>query len=351
MREVINPVMRKIYESVYRTNERILYLGSIFPFEKEFTRKISEANSFNMDLHTHTTESDGVNTPHYSVWKGIRRKLDGIGITDHDTCEHDPICKYLQEKCKKHNFVVVSGTEYTTTIELEKDKAGLAHIVGLRPNYKATKEELKLIERTKEIKKPYNFITCTLNSGRNNVLPSEEVIETLLEQGNVVVIPHYWTQHGVRNRIVDLLENKRYGEVCVEIYNPRAGLMPKKIPAIVVRHGNLVANSDTHYARLTIGDASTIFDKVDVLGSDGKPSIDKIFEAMRKNRTTPYLVPINSFARNADKLRFLHALHDGRSFLEYFDDDKRICADITNKSLSGKEIEESLEDHVTVPED
>jgi len=345
----VDRVFGKLYNWVYRTNERLIYYPTVFPFEKEFTEKISIADAFNIDLHSHTTSSDGINTPHYSVWKARRRELDGIGITDHDTVKHYPICKYLQEKCKNHNFVIIAGTEYTTTIELEKDKVGIAHIVGLNPNYKPTKEELKLIERTKDVKEIYNFIKCSLNSGRNNILPSEEVIETLLEQGNVVVIPHYWTNHGVRNRIGDLL--KKHKEICVEIYNPRAGIMPKNVSKTVIEHGNLVGNSDSHYARLTIGDASTIFEESDVYSLNNKPSLDKIFEALRKNKTIPYLVPINSLARNADKFRFAHIFHDFRSGIEYFDDDRRIFAKVTDNVLVGKEIEESLEDHHTLPED
>lgn len=355
MKGIVGKAMGKLHEWVYRTNERLIYYSTIFPFEREFTNKISSVEAFNVDIHSHTTYSDGLNTLHYSIWKARRRKLEGVGITDHDTVKHYPVCKRLQKKCDKHDFVVIAGTEYTATIEVEKDRVGIAHIVGLSPDYKPTREELKLIERTREVKKPKNFITCSLDLGtkENNVLPTEEVIDTLLDQGNVVVIAHYWTKQGVgEGKLKDLLGRKKYKEVAVEVINTRARIMPPNgVPKYVIKHGNLLANSDSHFARLTIGEAFSCFEESDVYGSNGRPSLDKMYEAIRKNRTRPYLVPLPSLARNVDRFRFLHVLHDFRSFMEYFDDDERTIAKVTNDVLVGKEIEESLENHHILPED
>ena len=40
-----------------------------------------------IDLHTHSTCSDGTNTIAENVALALERGLDGIGITDHDTTE------------------------------------------------------------------------------------------------------------------------------------------------------------------------------------------------------------------------------------------------------------------------
>lgn len=345
----LSRIPNKLFEYLYRTNERATYYFTVFPFEKEITRKISDVEAFNIDLHGHTVLSDGENTPHYNVWKAMRRKLEGVAITDHDTVIHFPYCKHLQKSkmATKRNFVVMPGTEYTTTIELENNKFGIAHIVGLSPTYEASKPVLKLVERTKEVKKPQNFLRYTLNLGNKDLLPSEEVIEILEDENYVIDIAHAWTNLGVRGKLKSLLE--KYPEACVEVYNPRAKVtFPNGIPDYVIKHGHMLGNSDSHMARQTIGDAFTKFDESDVYGSNGKPCLETILEAMRKGRTSPYLVPLNPFIQNSDKWRFAHVLHDMRSLVSYFDDENRIIGRMTNEVLVGNEIE-NIEDHRVLP--
>ena len=38
-----------------------------------------------IDLHTHTTASDGTDSPHLLIDKAISRGIDVLALTDHDT--------------------------------------------------------------------------------------------------------------------------------------------------------------------------------------------------------------------------------------------------------------------------
>jgi histidinol phosphatase-like PHP family hydrolase len=347
MRDRLDKLAKRLYEYVYRTNERLIYYPAMYPFEAGFRDEISKTDAFNIDIHTHSCDaSDGVNTITFGVQKAIERGLEGIGITDHDTEKHYPYCENLQKSrmVRKRDFLVIPGTEYTTTVELGNNRFGIAHIVGLSPDYKASKPIRKLVERTKELKKPVTFTRYSLDLGNRNILSAEEVIETLQEENHIVDIAHPWTRQGVRNRLKPILE--RYPEACVEVYNPRANLtFPKGIPSYVIKHGNLVAGSDTHMARLTTGDAFTKYKEEDVYGSDGKPSLEKVLEATRKGRTEPYLVPLNMFARNTDKLRFLHVPHSLRSLITYFNDEERVVGTLTRDALVGNEVDPVEKNH------
>ena len=41
------------------------------------------------DLHTHSSFSDGTETPSANVRMALDRGLDGLGVTDHDTTDGD----------------------------------------------------------------------------------------------------------------------------------------------------------------------------------------------------------------------------------------------------------------------
>ncbi len=78
-----------------------------------------------IDLHTHTTFSDGLLTPRELLMKARTYRLSAIAITDHDT-----ISAYVPETfslAKKLNVELIPGIEFST-----RDAAGTKyHILGL----------------------------------------------------------------------------------------------------------------------------------------------------------------------------------------------------------------------------
>lgn len=86
-----------------------------------------------VDLHTHTTKSDGTFTPTALVDYAIQKGLTAVAITDHDTTEGlDEALSYAASLRKqgKPSIEVIPGIEFSTEYE-GKD----VHIVGLFISY------------------------------------------------------------------------------------------------------------------------------------------------------------------------------------------------------------------------
>lgn len=88
-----------------------------------------------VDLHTHTTKSDGTFTPTELVDYAIQKGLTAVAITDHDTIEGlDEALSYAASLSRqnKPSTEVIPGIEFSTEYE-GKD----VHIVGLYISYDA----------------------------------------------------------------------------------------------------------------------------------------------------------------------------------------------------------------------
>src|SRR6266571_523379 len=69
------------------------------------------------DIHLHTTYSDGIASPAQRVRKALRRDLDGIAITDHNTIRGGVEAKnYAIQKGLPEDFVLV-GTEVAALLD------------------------------------------------------------------------------------------------------------------------------------------------------------------------------------------------------------------------------------------
>lgn len=97
---------------------------------------MSPENEFYIDLHIHTSRSDGVFSPSEAVAYAARMKLSAISITDHDSV--DGIEEAIEASAKY-------GVEVVPGIELSCEVAGSAksemHMLGYYIDYKS--QELK----------------------------------------------------------------------------------------------------------------------------------------------------------------------------------------------------------------
>ncbi|MBN1411973.1 MAG: PHP domain-containing protein [Spirochaetales bacterium] len=102
-----------------------------------------------IDLHTHSTQSDGTNTPKELIRLAVKQKLKAIALTDHDTIAG---LKEAAREAKKLNIIFIPGIE----MELEYPD-GEFHMLGLgitKPDkLKTWIEKLKSIrqERNKKM--------------------------------------------------------------------------------------------------------------------------------------------------------------------------------------------------------
>lgn len=99
-----------------------------------------------VDLHTHTTASDGTFTPTELVQRAYDNKVKALAITDHDTVMG---LKEAQDKANQLGIEFIKGIEFSTTLD-EKE----IHMVGLfiDPDYPTFADELKDMQNFREIR-------------------------------------------------------------------------------------------------------------------------------------------------------------------------------------------------------
>jgi len=119
-----------------------------------------------IDLHTHSTASDGILSPEKLIDHAINRKVTTLALTDHDTVEGlATALKYAE----KRNFNLVPGIEFSV-----KYSGGTFHLVGLFIDHNNT----DLLVQTKKLselrdRRIYRMID---DLKKNNItIPVEEV--------------------------------------------------------------------------------------------------------------------------------------------------------------------------------
>ena len=83
---------------------------------------MTEQNHHRIDLHTHTTASDGQDTPAELVNFAVQQGVSILGVTDHDTV--DAITD-LQEHADNAGITLVPGVELSTTVDFAE-----VHVLG-----------------------------------------------------------------------------------------------------------------------------------------------------------------------------------------------------------------------------
>ena len=206
------------------------------------------------DIHTHTTYSrikpwgyDALNSPAEMIKAAIKKGLDGIVITDHNTIK-GALAGLKYVKAKKLNFSLIIGEEIRTT-------SGDVLAIGIS-------EEIR----------PY--------------LSLEETIDKIHEQGGVCVAAHPFA----RFLLGTVLRDKSKKTDAIEVLNACSALHFQNLAAQkFARQNNLVAvaGSDAHAASV-IGSAGIICNNP---LKDIKNGRVKIFgsEALRKELARIYI--------------------------------------------------------------
>ena len=83
---------------------------------------MTEQNRHRIDLHTHTTASDGQDTPAELVNFAVQQGVSILGVTDHDTV--DAIAE-LKSHAESAGITLVPGVELSTTVDFAE-----VHVLG-----------------------------------------------------------------------------------------------------------------------------------------------------------------------------------------------------------------------------
>jgi predicted metal-dependent phosphoesterase TrpH len=162
-----------------------------------------------IDLHTHTTASDGRITPKELVNKAKKIGLSAIAITDHDTVSG------IEEAVKEGEILgveVIPGIELTCRSGYQE-----VHVLGYFLDYKSEKliESLESI-RSRRAKKPLSF---------------KDYISIIIDAGGVPVLAHP-AEYGLSNMELEetIKELKSYGLAGIEVMHPST---PKRLESIL----------------------------------------------------------------------------------------------------------------------
>ncbi len=160
--------------------------------------------SMKFDLHCHTTYSklvgsivDSNITPKQLVEISMKRNLDGIAVTDHDTFDAYPLVKKMARKIDP-DFIVIPG------IEIGNQKFGHILVLGIEelPNSKDVEESLDFARQsgaTIVLSHPFTPLLT---------LRSKFSFDEMKKFDGMEILNSYdWNMNNGRNkRIVDLLK-------------------------------------------------------------------------------------------------------------------------------------------------
>ncbi len=132
-----------------------------------------------VDLHTHTTCSDGTYTPEELVYYGKKRGLSAIAITDHDTVDGTEEGEYYGRKA---GIEVIKGIEVST----EYNDTDI-HIVGLFVNDKDS-AFLNILSDLREKRRSRNVLMAEKLRALGKDISYEDIVKAA--DGGVVTRAH-----------------------------------------------------------------------------------------------------------------------------------------------------------------
>lgn len=243
----------------------------------------------NVDLHTHSTASDGMNTPSENVRNAKKIGLVALGITDHDTV--NGIDEALQT-AKEIGFEIVPGIEISTSHNGQD-----IHVLGYYINYQDKNfldslEELANVreKRNNEIIRKLNELGIDItmeevyskvrrtgakpgrphigelllekkvcrtmkevfdrylgNKGRAYVnvdrINPEQAIDMIKKAGGAPVLAHPGI-YGDDELIISLI---KYGLAGIEVYHPDHNLAEEKKYKLIAREYGIIATGGSDY--------------------------------------------------------------------------------------------------------
>ena len=184
-----------------------------------------------IDLHTHSTRSDGTYTPRELVLYAARKGLAAIALTDHDTV--DGIGEALRASEETgHSPEVIPGVELSTEYE-GKD----IHIVGLFIDW----QNPEFIDRLREFADARVFRNrrmCTLLTEGGYPVSYEELLD---EFPDTVITRAHFAQHLVKSGRVSSIDEafrRLIGDDC-PFFVSREKITPQDAVRFLLRFGGV----------------------------------------------------------------------------------------------------------------
>ena len=241
-----------------------------------------------IDLHTHSTKSDGTYTPAQLVDYAARKGLSAIALTDHDTI--DGIGEAMQAAAdlrRENESVLISSPVYRIVpevipgVELSTELDGKSiHIVGLFIDYKskAFSDRLKEFLDSRYYR---NRKMCRLLTEGGYPVSYEELEKMFPD--TVIARPHfarYLMEHGMVSSIEEAFRNL-IGDDC-PYYVPREKITPHDAVRYLVKFGCLPVLAHPLQYKLSNQDLEAL---VSSLKKEGLAGIEIYYPSHRPSDT------------------------------------------------------------------
>jgi predicted metal-dependent phosphoesterase TrpH len=137
-----------------------------------------------IDLHLHSTSSDGQDSPSQIVDKALELNLKAIALTDHDTLSGlEEFLSYGEEK----NIIVIPGIEISIKHEPERELIDI-HIIGLNIDHNSAKLRKSIEDQIKGRLEQKRAICHRLRNEFGYDISFKEVQE--IAGSNIIGRPH-----------------------------------------------------------------------------------------------------------------------------------------------------------------
>ena len=182
-----------------------------------------------IDLHVHTTASDGDKRPKELVDYAIEKGIDVIAITDHDTIEGvEEAINYSKDK----KIMVIPGIEFDA-----ESKKGQIHILGLFIDYKDKniQEKLKKVKdernaRNDKFIAEFNKIGFDITLDELKQVSNEEVIakphfaKVFLNKGYINKVEEIYTEYFNKSPFKEMIRMSYKPQEVIEIIKNANGI-------------------------------------------------------------------------------------------------------------------------------
>ena len=214
-----------------------------------------------IDLHIHSTASDGTDSPSAIVHKAAEIGLDAIALTDHDTLDG---LDAAEETAREKGIIFVRGCEIST-----ETPWGEAHFLGLwiPRSHERTAELENALEDVRAKRLSRNLSMAEKLQALGFDVSYEAAAE--LAGGRVVGRPHFAELLCRLGVVKDRKEAFRQylGEGCAA-YEPRELMSPETAIRLLKEAGALVSMAHPRLLRASVAELSQLLETLKPAGLD-----------------------------------------------------------------------------------
>ncbi|MDI9475910.1 MAG: PHP domain-containing protein [Natronincolaceae bacterium] len=192
-----------------------------------------------IDMHVHSTFSDGVYSPGKLVDYAVEKGLSGIAITDHDTV--DGIEEAIKRAGIYKNFIVIPGVELSTEYNNEE-----IHILGYRIDYKMeylleilqrlqdsrSDRATKIINKLKKIGVKISYKDVTKIAG-DGAIGRPHIAHSLVQKGYVQTIKEAFIRYLAKGAVAYVPKQKLTPISAINIIKKAGGFSVAAHPGLL----------------------------------------------------------------------------------------------------------------------